>query len=146
MQQLKRPVEQTDPPRSARETLPTMYDLPSEDPEEPGLPDEYHYLQPHLLSATLQLTTYAADEVFSVGDMNLYYDVDHPLWHKRPDWFAVVGVPRLYEGRDMRLSYVVSSPISASRFLSGILAWGFGRGVMRVLSGCGCGGLMPKDG
>jgi Uma2 family endonuclease len=100
-------VEQTDPPRPARETLPTMYDLPSEDPEEPGLPDEYHYLQPHLLSATLQLTTYAANEVFSVGDMNLYYDVDHPLWHKRPDWFAVVGVPRLYEGRDMRLSYVV---------------------------------------
>jgi Uma2 family endonuclease len=150
--------------------------------------------------------------------MNLYYDVDHPLWHKRPDWFAVVGVPRLYEGRDMRLSYVVwqervnpyvvvellspgtekedlgqterapgtpptkwevyeqilrvpyyvlfdrytnnlrafrlvggitnrsTSPISASRFLSGILALGFGRGVMRVLSGCGCGGLMPKNG
>ncbi len=45
MQELKRPVEQTAPPRSARETLPTMYDLPSEDPEEPGLPDEYHYLQ-----------------------------------------------------------------------------------------------------
>ncbi len=115
MQELKRPVEQTDPPRSARETLPTMYDLPSEDPKEPGLPDVgdspprgvYHYLQPHLLSATLHLTTVAADEVFSVGDMNLYYDVDHPLWHKRPDWFAVVGVPRLYENRDMRLSYVV---------------------------------------
>ncbi|QQE67720.1 hypothetical protein GFS31_44330 (plasmid) [Leptolyngbya sp. BL0902] len=107
MQELKRPVEQTDPPRSARDTLPTMYDLPSEDPEEPGLPDEYHYLQPHLLSTTLHLTTVAADEVFSVGDMNLYYDVDHPLWHKRPDWFAVVGVPRLYENRDMRLSYVV---------------------------------------
>lgn len=103
----KRSVPQTDPPRPARDTLPTMYDLPSEDPEEPGLPDEYHYLQPHLLSATLRLSTYAADEVFSVGDMNLYYDVDHPLWHKRPDWFAAVGVPRLYEGRDMRLSYVV---------------------------------------
>jgi hypothetical protein len=26
-------IEQTDPPRSPRETLPTMYDLPSEDPE-----------------------------------------------------------------------------------------------------------------
>ncbi len=74
MQELKRTVPQTDPPRSARETLPTMYDLPSEDPEEPGLPDEYHYLQPHLLSATLQLSTYAADEVFSVGDMNLYFE------------------------------------------------------------------------
>jgi Uma2 family endonuclease len=71
MQELKRPVEQTDPPRSARDTLPTMDDLPSEDPKEPGLLDEYHYLQPHLLSATLHLTTVAADEVFSVGDMNL---------------------------------------------------------------------------
>jgi len=25
---------------------PTMYDLPSEDPQEPGLPDEFHSLQP----------------------------------------------------------------------------------------------------
>jgi len=32
-----------------------MYDLPSEDPEEPGLPDEYHHLQPQLLSATFHL-------------------------------------------------------------------------------------------
>ena len=40
---------QTDPPRSAKEFLPTMYDLPSEDPEEPGLPDEFHLLQPQLL-------------------------------------------------------------------------------------------------
>ncbi|BBD60177.1 hypothetical protein NIES2109_29720 [Nostoc sp. HK-01] len=30
---------QTDPPRPAKEFLPTMYDLPSEDPKEPGLPD-----------------------------------------------------------------------------------------------------------
>jgi len=103
----KRSVEQTIPPRPAKETLPTMYDLPSEFPEEPGLPDEFHYLQPQLLSATLQLAKYADDEIFSVGDMNIYYDVDHPLWHKRPDWFAVVGVPRLYEGQDLRLSYVV---------------------------------------
>lgn len=26
---------------------------------------------------------------------------------RRPDWFAVVGVPRLYENHDLRLSYVV---------------------------------------
>lgn len=103
----RRPIEQTDPPRSPKETLPTMYDLPSEDPNEPGLPDEYHYLQPQLLSATLRLTHHPADQVFSVGDMNLYYDSRHPLWHKRPDWFLVLGVPRLYEQRDMRLSYVV---------------------------------------
>jgi len=41
-----------------------MYDLPSEDPEEPGLPDEYHYLQPQLLSATFHLRDYAFDQVF----------------------------------------------------------------------------------
>jgi Uma2 family endonuclease len=39
--------------------------------------------------------------------MNLYYDVRHALWYKRPDWFGVVGVPRLYDQVDMRLSYVV---------------------------------------
>jgi hypothetical protein len=42
-------IEQTDPPRPPKETLPTMYDLPSEDPEEPVLPDEFHSLQPRLL-------------------------------------------------------------------------------------------------
>jgi hypothetical protein len=50
----KYPVPQTDPPCSGRETLPTMYDLPSEDPEEPGLPDEFHDLQPQLLSLTFR--------------------------------------------------------------------------------------------
>ena len=36
------PQSESDPPRSPRETLPTMYDLPSEFPEEPGLPDVFH--------------------------------------------------------------------------------------------------------
>ncbi|ASC73596.1 Hypothetical Protein XM38_045670 [Halomicronema hongdechloris C2206] len=84
-----------------------MYDLPSDCPEEPGLPDEYHYLQPQLLSATLKLSDYTADQIFSVGDMNLYYDVHHPNRYKRPDWFAVTGVPRLYEEKELRLSYVI---------------------------------------
>jgi Uma2 family endonuclease len=100
-------IEQVDPPRSPRETLPTMYDLPSEDPEEPGLPDEFHDLQPQLLSATLQISQYARDQIFTGTDLNLYYDVHHPLWHKRPDWFLVVGVPRLYDGVDLRNSYVI---------------------------------------
>ncbi|MGF1526459.1 MAG: 3-keto-5-aminohexanoate cleavage protein [Candidatus Competibacterales bacterium] len=29
-----------------------MYELPSEDPQEPGLPDEFHLHQPQLLSET----------------------------------------------------------------------------------------------
>ncbi len=88
-------------------TLPSMYDLPSEDPEEPGLPDEFHDLQPHLLSATLRISNYSKGEIFTGTDMNVYYDIRHPLWHKRPDWFLVCGVPRLYDKTDLRLSYVV---------------------------------------
>ncbi|CBN58447.1 MULTISPECIES: Uma2 family endonuclease [Kamptonema] len=103
----KYPVPQTDPPRSPRETLPTMYDLPSEDPEEPGLPDEFHDLQPQLLTQTFQPSQYSQSEVFCGSDINLYYDSRHPNWYKRPDWFGVVGVPRLYDQVDMRLSYVV---------------------------------------
>jgi len=33
--------------------------------------------------------------------------VRHPRWYKRPDWFLVVGVPRLYDETDLRLSYVI---------------------------------------
>jgi len=98
---------QTDPPRSPKEVLPTMYDLPSEDPESPGLPDEFHDLQPELLRLTFRPPNYAADQVFIASDLNLYYDPRHFNWYKRPDWFAVVGVSRLYEQRDLRLSYVI---------------------------------------
>jgi Uma2 family endonuclease len=85
----------------------TMYDLPSEDPEELGLPDEFHDLQPQLLSATLRMTDVSRDRFFTGTDLNLYYDSQHPLWHKRPDWFVAIGVPRLYAEKDLRLSYVV---------------------------------------
>ena len=103
----KYPPEQTDPPRSPRETLPTMSDLPSEDQQESGLPDEFHDLQPQLLSATFRPRDYSPDQIFTASDLNLYYDVRHPLWYKRPDWFGVVGVPRLYDNNDLRLSYVI---------------------------------------
>lgn len=88
-------------------TLPTMYDLPSEDPDEPGLPDEFHDLQPHLLSATVRIRGQGSGKIFTGTDMNVYYDIRHPLWHKRPDWFLVLGVPRLYADTDLRMSYVV---------------------------------------
>ncbi len=115
-------IEQGDPPRSPQNLLPTMYDLPSEDPEEPGLPDEFHNLQPQLLSRTLSLTGYSRENCFTASDLNLYYNVRHPLWHKRPDWFLVVDVPRLYEQRDLRRSYVLwqegSPPSVVVEFLS----------------------------
>ncbi|MFP4694183.1 MAG: Uma2 family endonuclease [Halothece sp.] len=97
---------QSNPPLPPKETLPTMYDLPSEDPEEPGLPDEFHLLQPELLRLTFRPPTYPRDRVFVASDLNLYYDVHHTQWYKRPDWFAVLGVSRLYEEQDLRLSYV----------------------------------------
>jgi Uma2 family endonuclease len=98
---------QTEPPRPPKEVLPTMYDLKSEDPKEPGVPDQFHIWQPRLLEETFQPPNYPQDQVFVAADLNLYYDPQHPLWYKRPDWFAVLGVSRLYEGRDLRLSYVI---------------------------------------
>jgi Uma2 family endonuclease len=100
-------IPQSDPPLSPRQSLPTMYDLPSDNPLEPGLPDEFHLLQPQLLLLTFQPPNWEPDLVFSAADLNLYYDVRHPQWYKRPDWFGVVGVPRLYDGHDLRLSYVI---------------------------------------
>ena len=97
---------QSNPPISPRQTLPTMYDLPSENPEEPGLPDEFHFFQPLLLLLTFIPTNWNPERVFSASDLNLYYDLEHPSWYKRPDWFGVVGVSRLYQGQDLRLSYV----------------------------------------
>ena len=102
-----RPSPESIEDRQIRANLPTMYDLPSEDPEEPGLPDEYHDLQPQLLSRTLSLAQYTRSEWFAASDLNLYYDVDHQKWYKRPDWFLTVGVSRLYKGEDLRRSYVV---------------------------------------
>ena len=97
---------QVDPPLPPTETLPTMYDLPSENPEEPGLPDEFHLLQPELLRITFRPPSYAEDQIFTASDLNLYYDPHHPQWYKRPDWFAVLGASRFYNQTELRLSYV----------------------------------------
>jgi len=99
-------MQPTNPPLPAKETLPTMYDLPSEDPEEPGLPDEFHLFQPELLRITFRPPNFPENEVFVASDLNLYYDPTQTQWYKRPDWFAVLGVSRFYEQRDLRLSYV----------------------------------------
>lgn len=88
-------------------SLPTMYDLPSEYPDEPGLPDEFHCFQPQLLSRTLRLRDYAADNHCTGSDICVYYDLNHTGWHKCPDWFLAVNVPRVYDGNDLRASYVV---------------------------------------
>ncbi len=94
-------------PRPPWETMPTMYDLPSEDPEEPGLPDEFHDFQPQLLRETCKPLNYPTGQMFIGTDLNLYYDARNRLWHKRPDWFLVLGVSRAQQQQEMRLSYVV---------------------------------------
>lgn len=92
--------------RSEKEMLPTMYDLPSENPEEPGVPDQFHTWQPELLSQTFCPPDYVPDRFMVATDMNLYYDAHHLKQYKRPDWYAALDVPFLYEEEDMRLSYV----------------------------------------
>ena len=89
---------------------------------DPGLPNEFHALQPRLLDNVLVLPDYPRDRWFSGMDMHLYYDDRHTGWYKRPDWFLAVGVPRAYEERDARQSYVVwqekEVPRLAIEFLS----------------------------
>jgi Uma2 family endonuclease len=94
-------------PRSPKETMPTMYDLPSELVGESGLPDEFHRIQAESLSETCQPPNWQLDEVFTASDLNLYYDPRHPGWYKRPDWFLVLGVSRFQEQQNLRLSYLV---------------------------------------
>ena len=102
-----RVIPESDPPLSPRETLPSMYDLPSEYVGDSGLPDEFHGWQAQILQLTFKPRHWNQDRVFSAMDLNLYYDLKNPLWYKRPDWFGVVGVSRLYDDRDLRLSYVI---------------------------------------
>jgi Uma2 family endonuclease len=93
------------PETSASKALPTMYDLISEDVNEPGLPDQFHDFQPQLLRETFQPAT--ADPFLIAADLNLYYDVNHPLWYKRPDWFVVLGKMPGTQQNDLRLSYII---------------------------------------
>lgn len=99
--------QQTQHPKPPAESLPTMYDLPSEDPEEPGLPDEFHDFQPKLLRETCKPETYPNSEIFIAADINLYYDARHPQWYKRPDWFLALGVEAADRQEDLRWSYVI---------------------------------------
>jgi Uma2 family endonuclease len=82
-----------------------MYDLPSEDPEEMGLPDEFHGLQPQLLTETCELPE--PEDCFVAADLNLYYDRQHTNWYKRPDWFLVLGVAASASQAELRWSYVL---------------------------------------
>ncbi len=93
--------------RPAKESLPTMYDLPSENPEEPGVPDQFHILQPEVLTQTFCPPGYSSKQMMTASDLNLYYDMRSPGSYKRPDWYAVLGVPYFYREQELRPSYVI---------------------------------------
>ncbi len=95
------------PPKPSRDKLPTMYDLPSEDPEESGLPDEFHPAQSQLLRETFQSGLVSAEHIFIGTDINLYYDSRYTQWYERPDWFLVLGAARSATVEEMRWSYVI---------------------------------------
>jgi hypothetical protein len=49
-----------------------MYDLKSELLEEPGLPDQFHVCQPHLLEDTFIPPGYSRNETFVASDLNAF--------------------------------------------------------------------------
>jgi Uma2 family endonuclease len=108
--------------RPVHPTLPTMYDLPSEDIEDDRMPDDYHHHESVLLSETFQPPTFPPDQVYTAQDLFIYYDSEHPRWHKSPDWFAVLGAARTYKDGELRYSYVLwhegLAPLIIIEFLS----------------------------
>jgi Uma2 family endonuclease len=84
-----------------------MYDLPSEDAEDMGLPDEFHDFQPDLLKETCRPPNYSSSDYFIGVDLNLYYDLRHTQWYKRPDWFLSIGVASAERQEELRWSYVI---------------------------------------
>lgn len=93
-------------PRSPKETLPTMHDLPSEEVGQSGMPDIFHLWQARLLDETFRPPNYEPQEIFTASDLNLYYTVRNFGWYKRPDWFAVVDLPKNRQP-EMRSGYLI---------------------------------------
>jgi Uma2 family endonuclease len=94
-------------PKPSQEPLPTMYDLPSEDPEESGGSDEFHLMQAQLLRETFQSSVVPGENIFIGTNINLYYDSRCTQWYKCPDWFLALGVARSATVEEMRWSYVI---------------------------------------
>ncbi|MEP7343538.1 MAG: Uma2 family endonuclease [Acidobacteriota bacterium] len=94
-------------PLPPKEMLPTMHDLPDEEVGQTGMPDIFHIWQPRLLDETFDPPNYDSEELFTATDMNVYYNVHDFTQYKQPDWFAVVGLPKLEEKPEMRMSYVI---------------------------------------
>ncbi|MEB3162476.1 MAG: Uma2 family endonuclease [Prochlorothrix sp.] len=87
--------------------LPTMYELPSEEVGDSGLPDEFHRFQAELLTETCQSPWYPGDRCFTAIDLNLYYDPRNPQRYKRPDWFLALDVGVAQRQEALRWSYLI---------------------------------------
>ncbi len=100
-------AEWADNASSHEEALPTMYDLPSENPVEPNMPDQFHTWQSQLLTATFEPPDYGPKQRMAASGLNLYYDKRNTDLYKCPDWYAVLGIDHLYKKHDIRLSYII---------------------------------------
>jgi Putative restriction endonuclease len=87
-------IDQRQFPNPTFAALPTMYDLPSEDGDEPVLSDAFYLSQPVLLDATLRLLNYPVEALVTACDVSLYYDPRHDFWHNRPDWSLYLDLNR----------------------------------------------------
>jgi Uma2 family endonuclease len=103
---------QLSPQQPQLNTLPTMYDLPSEEEGESGLPDRFHPLQAVLLSETCRSPHYGSERLFTATDLNLYYDPHNTRLYKRPDWFMALGISPARLQQDLRWSYVIWQELS----------------------------------
>ncbi|MGV2387327.1 MAG UNVERIFIED_CONTAM: hypothetical protein LVR29_00220 [Microcystis novacekii LVE1205-3] len=77
--------------------LPTMYDLPSENPEEPDCLTNFISSNPNYCARPFNLLTILPNKYLSPANLNLYYDPYHPQWYKR-GLVCRFGVWRLYQG------------------------------------------------
>ena len=89
-----------------KESLPTMYDLPSEYIEEEGA-TMYQLVQARLLDETCKPPDYYPNKLLIASRLFIYYDLAHPKWYIKPDWFLVIGVDFLYQKTALRESYVM---------------------------------------
>ncbi len=78
-------------PPSPKEVLPTMYDLPDEEVDQPGMPDIFHVWQARLLDETFRPPNYEPEEIFTAKlekkpEMRLSY----VIWQEGIDPLIVV--------------------------------------------------------
>ncbi len=115
----------TEPPRPPREWQPTMEDLPSEDIESPGLPDEFQFHQALLLDETFRPLSHSRDVAYTalaLNDPQLCYDLRDATGYVRLDRFALIGLVRFYKRGITRPNYLVrqqgEAPLIAVELLS----------------------------